>query len=133
MEMNDFVYFLGETNGIVLVHFVGSLKDKASLRIKDCIEDLRRLKPKGVIISFRDSLEIEHPSVMQFHKMQKLILEMKAVLYFTGIHPNIREMLEAGGVIQSAKISNNIQQALAGVIEHFNNKAPKTKKSAKAS
>src|SRR5438874_94983 len=100
IKTNQLNFFIAHQKSVVIVTFVGPLSRESVKTLEACSADVLKLKPRWVILNFRDV-----PSNMDkavgppFALFQKKIRENGAGLRVSAMHPDLKNLLDHNGLI----------------------------------
>lgn len=122
-------YFISETHvfaqnySVAVVTLVGSLSKETAAVLLDCHEQLSRLKAKWIILNFRDIVQgIDSSAIETLKELQRSIREKPTILKFSGLHPEMRQILLNEKIVVEEDLFNNLAEALQSTSVVLNEK-----------
>lgn len=112
-------YFLSETHyferdySILVVTLVGPISEENIPIFLQCADQISKSTAKWVIVNFRDVPSIlDKTLVPSLQKLLNLIRTRPAGLRLSGIHPQLRKVLEEQNIALEGEIASNFAEAL---------------------
>ena len=110
-QSNDFTYFFGEKDDLLLVLFQGKILSKDVPALEECETRILEKPQKIVLFFFRDVSVFFPGTHPTFTKMQKSIREKGKLIGICSLKPDIKAVLLQAGIIRESEIFNNIPSA----------------------
>jgi anti-anti-sigma regulatory factor len=112
-ENQTLTTFISEKAPVIVVTMAGYLTSKSIAGLNECWTGIEASQAKFVIIQLRDiAPEIDAPMIVAFARFQKQIRTKPAVLRICSIHPDLRRVLDAKGVLRNEEVAGNLVEAL---------------------
>ncbi len=119
IKFSKLVYFFAETHyfskdhSVLVVNIVGPLVKDNITTFEECGEEIFKSKSKWIILNFRDvSPDVDLAFLPLLGQLQKKIRGKPAHLRLSGLHPDIRKVLQDQNLVFPDELVNNLSDAL---------------------
>ena len=101
---------------MLVVSIVGPLTKENQPIFKECNEEILKLSSKWIILNFRDVSPLVDLSYIELlDQLQKKIREKPAFLRLSGVHPELRKVLQEKQIVRPEELVNNLSEALSSL------------------
>ncbi len=116
-EKHEFHYLISSKGPVVIVTFVGELKNNCSEKLETCQREILAIESaKYFILYLRDLPNISGDVITTFTQFQKNIRN-KGQLRLSSLNPILRDKLTKLGIVRNSEIVDNLQVALKGILK----------------
>lgn len=110
-------YFFATKKDVLIVSLVGPISKDNAVIFDECIREVKKAPARWVVLHFRDVTELDRTQLPALARLQKTIREKPAELKVCAVHPDLREMLFAQGLLREVETYNNMSHALQAIME----------------